>query len=97
MQAVPGLGAGAKELYVFQRTPSSIDIRDDWPTDPNWARRLRPGWQVEASRTRRMEPLMTRAQKSEASRRMSHEEKIRRQENANIEAMMKIHERIDRS
>ncbi len=29
----PGLGANAKELYVFQRTPSSIDIRNDWPTD----------------------------------------------------------------
>ena len=46
VQAIPGLGAAAKELYVFQRTPSSIDIRDDWPTDPNWARKLRPGWQA---------------------------------------------------
>jgi len=26
---------------------------------------------------------------------MSHEDKIRRQENANIEAMMKSHQRID--
>ena len=33
VQAIPGLGAASKELYVFQRTPSSIDIRDDWPTD----------------------------------------------------------------
>ena len=38
VQAVPELAKQAKELYVFQRTPSSIDIRDDWPTDPNWAR-----------------------------------------------------------
>ena len=45
VQAVPGLGENAKELYVFQRTPSSIDIRKDWPTDPNWARKLEPGWQ----------------------------------------------------
>ena len=52
VQAVPGLGAAAKELYVFQRTPSSIDIRDDWPTDPNWARRLRPGWQASGARAR---------------------------------------------
>src|SRR6266852_3751605 len=47
VQAVPGLGAAARELFVFQRTPSSIDIRDDWATDPNWARKLRPGWQAE--------------------------------------------------
>ena len=46
VQAVPELGKTAKELYVFQRTPSSIDIRDDWPTDPNWARKLKPGWQA---------------------------------------------------
>ena len=46
VQAVPELAKSAKELYVFQRTPSSIDIRDDWPTDPNWARKLRPGWQA---------------------------------------------------
>ncbi|RLA49289.1 MAG: monooxygenase, partial [Gammaproteobacteria bacterium] len=44
VQAIPGLGENAKELYVFQRTPSSIDIRNDWPTDPNWARKLQPGW-----------------------------------------------------
>src|SRR5262252_1007477 len=29
VQAIPDLGQQAKELYVFQRTPSSIDIRDD--------------------------------------------------------------------
>ena len=40
VQAVPELAKNAKELFVFQRTPSSIDIRDDWPTDPNWARTL---------------------------------------------------------
>jgi cyclohexanone monooxygenase len=50
VQAIPGLGAAARELYVFQRTPSSIDIRDDWPTDPNWARRLKPGWQSDGAR-----------------------------------------------
>ena len=38
VQAIPRLGAAAKELYVFQRTPSAIDIRDDRPTDPDWAR-----------------------------------------------------------
>jgi cyclohexanone monooxygenase len=42
---VPHLGAAAKELYVFQRTPSSIDVRDNRPTDPAWAASLEPGWQ----------------------------------------------------
>ena len=45
VQIVPELAKTAKEVFVFQRTPSSIDVRDDWPTDPNWARKLKPGWQ----------------------------------------------------
>ena len=34
-------------LYVFQRTPSSVDLRGNKPTDPNWAKTLKPGWQRE--------------------------------------------------
>ncbi len=45
VQCVPHLGAGAKQLYVFQRTPSSIDVRNNRPTDPDWAQSLEPGWQ----------------------------------------------------
>ena len=45
VQCVPHLGVGAKELFVFQRTPSSIDVRDNRPTDPEWAAGLKPGWQ----------------------------------------------------
>lgn len=45
VQCVPHLGAAAKELFVFQRTPSSIDVRDNRPTDPEWAASLEPGWQ----------------------------------------------------
>jgi cyclohexanone monooxygenase len=45
IQAVPHLGAWAKELYVFQRTPSSVDLRGNKPTDPDWAAGLQPGWQ----------------------------------------------------
>ncbi|RLA45963.1 MAG: monooxygenase [Gammaproteobacteria bacterium] len=44
VQCIPHLGAGAKELYVFQRTPSSIDVRNNRPTDPEWAESLKPGW-----------------------------------------------------
>jgi cyclohexanone monooxygenase len=45
VQCVPHLGAGAGELFVFQRTPSSIDVRNNRPTDPDWAARLEAGWQ----------------------------------------------------
>jgi cyclohexanone monooxygenase len=44
VQCVPHLGASAEHLYVFQRTPSSIDVRANRPTDPAWARGLEPGW-----------------------------------------------------
>ncbi len=45
VQCVPHLGETAQELFVFQRTPSSIDVRDNRPTDPEWAAALEPGWQ----------------------------------------------------
>jgi cyclohexanone monooxygenase len=45
VQCVPHLGQGAKQLFVFQRTPSSIDVRNNRPTDPEWAASLQPGWQ----------------------------------------------------
>ncbi|MEJ0044376.1 MAG: NAD(P)/FAD-dependent oxidoreductase [Rhizomicrobium sp.] len=45
VQCVPHLGASAKQLFVFQRTPSSIDVRNNRPTDPDWAASLAPGWQ----------------------------------------------------
>ena len=45
IQCIPALGCHAKKLYVFQRTPSSVDTRGNKPTDPEWARSLAPGWQ----------------------------------------------------
>ncbi len=45
VQCVPHLGASAEHLYVFQRTPSSIDVRGNRPTDPDWVKTLEPGWQ----------------------------------------------------
>jgi cyclohexanone monooxygenase len=45
IQCVPHLGEWAKQLYVFQRTPSSVDVRNNAPTDPQWAASLTPGWQ----------------------------------------------------
>ncbi|WP_374468921.1 flavin-containing monooxygenase [Phenylobacterium sp.] len=45
VQCIPHLGEWSKHLYVFQRTPSSIDVRNNRPTDPSWAGSLQPGWQ----------------------------------------------------
>jgi cation diffusion facilitator CzcD-associated flavoprotein CzcO len=45
IQCIPHLGEHARQLYVFQRTPSSVDERNNTPTDPNWAKKLKPGWQ----------------------------------------------------
>jgi cation diffusion facilitator CzcD-associated flavoprotein CzcO len=45
VQCVPHLGASAKHLFVFQRTPSSIDVRADRVLDPAEFEGLEPGWQ----------------------------------------------------
>ena len=45
VQCIPHLARAAKELFVFQRTPSSIDIRNNHAIDPEWFSTLEPGWQ----------------------------------------------------
>ena len=45
VQCVPYLGKDAGELFVFQRTPSSIGVRANRSTDPEWWSSLEPGWQ----------------------------------------------------
>ncbi|WGU39894.1 NAD(P)/FAD-dependent oxidoreductase [Phenylobacterium sp. NIBR 498073] len=46
VQAVPHLARACKELYVVQRTPSSVDVRANAPIDPEWfASIATPGWQ----------------------------------------------------
>jgi cation diffusion facilitator CzcD-associated flavoprotein CzcO len=50
VQCIPHLGESAGQLYVFQRTPSSVDVRNNRTTDPAWAASLESGWQY-----RRME------------------------------------------
>ena len=45
VQCVPHLGAGAKQLLVFQRTPSTVDVRADRELDPAEFAGLEPGWQ----------------------------------------------------
>ena len=116
VQIVPEVAKVAKALYVFQRTPSSIDIREEHDTDPSWANSLEPGWQAK----RREQAIalsdlslfqrMSTAQdinsvdyfdkakhflEKDETASMSRGEKIRAQENANIDYMMGIHRHID--
>jgi cation diffusion facilitator CzcD-associated flavoprotein CzcO len=45
IQALPPLVESAEHVYVFQRTPSAIGVRDNRPTDDAFGRELEPGWQ----------------------------------------------------
>ena len=45
VQCIPHLAEACGELFVFQRTPSSIDVRNNRPLDPDWFDTLEPGWQ----------------------------------------------------
>ena len=47
IQIVPHLGAWAKELYVLQRTPSSVGVRANRSIPPDFAKDQKPGWQRE--------------------------------------------------
>jgi cation diffusion facilitator CzcD-associated flavoprotein CzcO len=50
VQAAPQLAKWAKKLYVFQRTPSAVNVRGNRPTDTEWwAREIqgKKGWQKE--------------------------------------------------
>ncbi|MBL4680459.1 MAG: NAD(P)/FAD-dependent oxidoreductase [Pseudomonadales bacterium] len=46
VQCVPALAEGCKTLYVCQRTPSSVDVRANKNTDPEWFKEMATeGWQ----------------------------------------------------
>jgi len=47
VQVVPQVALAAKELYVFQRTPGAVGVRNQQPTDVGWFESLEPGWQRE--------------------------------------------------
>ncbi len=49
VQAVPKLAEAAKQLLVFQRTPSAVGPRNQRDTDPAWFAEMssKPGWQAE--------------------------------------------------
>lgn len=45
LQVIPQVAESAGQLIVLQRTPSTVDVRDNRPTDPEWVETLSPGWQ----------------------------------------------------
>ena len=45
VQCIPLLAQSAKQLTVFQRTPSALDVRNNSATDADWYASLEPGWQ----------------------------------------------------
>ena len=94
VQIVPRVAKAAKELYVFQRTPSAIDIRDDIPTDPEWAASLKPGWQKERidKHVLSTKPDPEKRKQIEA---MDRELRTQRYENQNIEHQLRLHKRIE--
>ncbi len=62
VQAIPELAKVAGQLYVFQRTPSTIDVRDQrettdeeieaWSQEPGWAQARRARFaRISAGRT----------------------------------------------
>ncbi|PCJ18147.1 MAG: monooxygenase [Gammaproteobacteria bacterium] len=44
VQCISHVGESAKQLFVFQRTPSGVDVRNNQPIDQEWANSLQPGW-----------------------------------------------------
>lgn len=50
IQVVPYLAKYAAQTYVVQRTPSTIDERNNRPIDPEWYASQKPGWQAERIR-----------------------------------------------
>ena len=46
VQCVPHLSRSCQQLFVFQRTPSSVDVRNNEAIDPSWFKKIStPGWQ----------------------------------------------------
>tara|TARA_R110002096_G_scaffold163877_3_gene331431 strand:- start:3016 stop:4758 length:1743 start_codon:yes stop_codon:yes gene_type:complete len=94
VQIIPRLGRAAKSLHVFQRTPSAIDIRDDIPTDPEWAASLKPGWQKERL-DRHVLGTRPDPDKRKEIESLPRELRTQRYENQNIEHQMRIHRRVE--
>lgn len=49
VQVLPKVARDAKQVYIFQRTPSSVGVRNQRETDPEWFAEMtsKPGWHEE--------------------------------------------------
>ncbi|MGE0732984.1 MAG: flavin-containing monooxygenase, partial [Acidimicrobiia bacterium] len=107
VQAIPELAKVAGHLYVFQRTPSTIEVRDQRSTTPEqierWSRQ--PGWAL-ARRVRVAEILDGRGAQPTAGNaaegptrssrpRISREERTKKQLDKGYRIMQQIRDRID--
>ena len=45
VQVVPQLASSALEVFVFQRTPSTLGVRDNYPINEDYLQDKSPGWQ----------------------------------------------------
>ncbi len=111
IQCIPPLAASAQHLYVFQRTPSSVDARDNSLTDPAWFAGLQPGWQqarlenFTAQFTNELPPddqvhdgwtVLARAVREKFAANPQGADPRALLEQADFEKMVQIRERIDR-
>jgi cyclohexanone monooxygenase len=113
VQAIPELAKIVGELYVFQRTPSTVDVRDQrattpeeieqWSKEPGWARARRERFsRISAGRTAikaNDDYLAGRVpdfkERKQHERRLSPEELIQKQLDANFRIMEQIRARVD--
>jgi cation diffusion facilitator CzcD-associated flavoprotein CzcO len=107
VQVVPQLARTAKEVYVFQRTPSAVGVRNQQPIDKEWFRSQPPGWQAE--RTRNFTEVVTgnkpdrdlvgdgwgQVLREDTQREPASEEERARLEQIDFEIMEGFRDRID--
>ena len=113
VQVIPEIAKVVGELYVFQRTPSSVDVRDQrettdeeratWANEPGWARARRARFaKISAGRTAMQandDYLAGRVadfkERKVHERRLSPEEMVQKQLDANFRIMEQVRARVD--
>jgi cation diffusion facilitator CzcD-associated flavoprotein CzcO len=95
VQIIPTLGEHAKSFHDFYRTHLSIEVPDDRQIGDEWAAKLDNGWQ---SQHQAKIVSKIREQADRYGRRhhgLDREQEVRRQENNDLNQMMRIHKLID--
>ncbi len=114
VQAIPELAKVVGELYVFQRTPSTIDIRDQratteeeieqWRTEEGWARARRARFakligrraiQANDDFLAGKVEAVKRTRSAEDAPRLTQEQQVQRELQANFRIMEQVRERVD--